>query len=100
MQNPRIRTCIETDFEAGGRWAQGTIRNMSETGLFVGTTSMPEAGDNIDLSFKERGGDEIKLSGLVWWTTNDLAESQHRAPGFGLRLLEEIDDLDGLLAKL
>ena len=100
MRSARIRTCIDTDFEVGGRRAQGKIKNMSESGLFIGTTSMPEEGENIDLSFKERGGSEIKLSGLVWWTTNDVAASERRIPGFGLRLLEEIDDLRVLLAKL
>lgn len=100
MKDERIRTCIETDFEVAGRPAQGKIKNMSESGLFVGTTSMPEEGDNVDVCFRARGGDEIKLSGLVWWTTSDVDASERRAPGFGLRLLEEIDDLRGLLAKL
>ena len=100
MKYARIRTCIETEFEVDGRRAQGRIKNMSENGLFVGTTSMPEEGENVDLSFRERGGDEIKLSGLVWWTTNDVSANERRTPGFGLRLLEEIDDVRGLLAKL
>jgi len=100
MTIARIRTCIETEFEAGGRRARGKIKNMSEGGLFVGTTSVPEEGETVDLSFKERGGNEIKLSGLVWWTTNDGNGNGRRTPGFGLRLLDEIDDVRDLLAKL
>ena len=96
MKYARIRTCIETEFEVGGRRAQGRIKNMSQSG----TTSMPEEGENVDLSFRERRGNEIKLSGLVWWTTNDVSANERRTPGFGLRLLEEIDDVRGLLAKL
>jgi Tfp pilus assembly protein PilZ len=100
MNHTRIRTCIETEFEVGGRRAQGKIKNMSESGVFVGTTAMPETGENVDLSFRERGGNEITLSGLVWWTTNDTSGSGSRAPGFGLRLLDEIDDVQDLLARL
>lgn len=51
MENERIRTCIDTEFEVRGRRATEKIKNMSEG-------------------------------------------------GFGLRLLDESDELRGLLAKL
>jgi Tfp pilus assembly protein PilZ len=73
---------------------------MSEGGLFVGTASVPEEGENVDLSFRAPGGDEVSLSGLVWWTTNDGNGKGHRTPGFGLRLLDDSDDFRSLLARL
>ena len=100
MESGRIRTSIETEFEVDGRRAQGRIKNMSEGGLFVGTASIPEAGENVDLNFRSPGGGEVSLSGLVWWTTNAISANERRGPGFGLRLLEEIDDVRVLLAKL
>jgi uncharacterized protein (TIGR02266 family) len=98
MESGRIRTSIETEFEIDGQRAQGRIKNMSEGGLFVGTASIPEAGENIDLNFRGPGGGVVSLSGLVWWTTND--GGRHRAPGFGLRLLDDSEELQGLLANL
>ena len=98
MESDRIRTSIETEFEVDGHRAQGRIRNVSEGGLFVGTTSVPEAGENVDLNFRGPGGREVCLSGLVWWTTKD--GGRHRTPGFGLRLLDDSEELQGLLANL
>ena len=100
MEYERIRTCIETEFEVRGRRAQGKIKNMSEGGLFVGTASVPEEGENVDLSFKAPGGKKVRLSGLVWWTTNDGNGKGYRTSGFGLRLLDESDDFCSLLASL
>ena len=100
MQDGRIRTCIETEFEVSGRRAQGTIKNVSEGGLFVSTASVPEAGESVDLTFRAPRGGEVSLSGLVWWTTNGEDGKRHGNPGFGLRLLDESDDFRGLLASL
>jgi uncharacterized protein (TIGR02266 family) len=93
MEHRRIRTCIETEFEVRGHRAQGKIKNMSEGGLFVSTASIPEEGESVDLTFRVPGGEETSVSGLVWWTTNGGDDKRHRTPGFGLRLLDENDDL-------
>ena len=100
MEYGRIRTCIETEFEVRGRRAQGKIKNMSEGGLFVGTASVPEEGESVDLTFRAPGGKEVSLSGLVWWTTNGGDGKGYGTPGFGLRLLDDSDDFRSLLARL
>jgi len=100
MEYRRIRTCIETEFEVRGHRAQGKIKNMSEGGLFVGTASIPEEGESVDLTFRAPGGREVRLSGLVWWTTKGGDGKGHRTPGFGLRLLDDSDDFRSLLARL
>jgi uncharacterized protein (TIGR02266 family) len=97
MEPGRIRTFIETEFEVRGQRAQGTIKNMSEGGLFVSTTSVPEEGESVNLTFRAPGGKEVTLSGLVWWTANRGDDKRHGTPGFGLRLLNENDDLRRLL---
>jgi uncharacterized protein (TIGR02266 family) len=97
MQDGRIRTCIETEFEVRGRRAQGKIKNVSEGGLYVSTASVPEAGESVDLTFRVPGGEEVSLSGMVWWTTNADDGKRHRNPGFGLRLLDESEDFRNLL---
>ena len=100
MEYGRIKTCIETEFEVRGQRALGKIENMSEGGLFVSTAWVPEEGESIDLSFRAPGGEEVSLSGLVWWTTNGVDGKGYRTPGFGLRLLDDSDDFRSLLARL
>ena len=100
METQRIRTCIDTEFEVRGHRAQGKIKNMSEGGLFVATAAIPEERESVDLTFRAPGGKEVRLSGLVWWTTNGGDGKGHRTPGFGLRLLEDRDGFRGFLATL
>ena len=92
MQAGRIRTCIGTEFEVNGHRAKGRIRNVSEGGVFVGTVSMPEQGESVDLNFKAPGGEEVRFSGLVWWTTDDCGGGRHPAPGFGMRLIDDNEE--------
>ena len=84
----RIRTAIQAEFEAGDVQGKGKIRNVDEGGVFVGTSQIPHQGEMVVLSFRDMKGREVDITGLVWWTTTDEPGS-HRAPGFGIRLLEE-----------
>ena len=100
MNYGRIRTFIETEFEVSGQRAQGIIKNMSQSGIFVGTGSPPEQGENVQLSFKTPAGGDVSISGMVWWTTDDDDGKAHRTPGFGLRLLDESDEFRNLLENM
>lgn len=95
----RIRTAIQTEFEAGALHGRGKIRNVAEGGLFVGTTQVPHQGDLVSLSFRDDKGRELGIEGLVWWTTADTP-GNHRSPGFGLRLLEESEEYSRFFASL
>jgi hypothetical protein len=88
MTSRRIRTAIQTEFEAGALHGRGTIRNMAEGGLFVGSPQVPHQGELVSLSFRDNKGRALDLSGLVWWTTTDEPD-WHKTPGFGIRLLED-----------
>jgi hypothetical protein len=99
MARRRIRTAISAEFEAGALQGRGKIRNMADGGLFIGTTQMPHQGDLVSLSFRDHRGRELGVSGLVWWTTAD-EPGTHRAPGFGMRLIEESEDYDRFLESL
>ncbi len=89
MPSERIRTSIPTEFRAGPMRAQGKIRNVSEGGLFVGTASIPEEGEMVDLALRTPKGHPVHLQGFVWWTTRADPSGHHHKPGFGLRLLDE-----------
>jgi PilZ domain len=99
MTTRRIRTAIQAEFEAGALHGRGKIRNVAEGGVFVGTAQVPREGDLVSLSFRDHRGRELDLHGLVWWTT-DEAPGNHRASGFGIRLLESSDDYDRFLESL
>lgn len=87
----RIRTAIQTEFEAGRLKGRGKIRNVAEGGVFVGTDQVPDQGEMVVLSFRDHQGRALDVSGLVWWTTTENG-GQHRAPGFGMRFLEDSED--------
>jgi hypothetical protein len=99
MTRRRIRTAIPTEFEAGQLHGRGTIRNVAEGGLFVGTPQIPHQGDLVSLSFRDGKGRGLGISGLVWWTTID-EPGAHSPPGFGIRLLEDTDDYRSFFESL
>jgi len=99
MTNRRIRTAIQAEFEAGAVQGRGRIQNVAEGGLFVGTAQVPHEGELVSLSFRDHRGKELGVQGLVWWTTNESPGS-HRAPGFGMRLIEDSDDYSRFLETL
>jgi len=100
MNSERIRTCIDTEYQVGGRREKGKILNISEGGVFVGTRSVPSQGESVDVVFKAPGGQLVKLSGLIWWTTDELEGALNRAPGFGLRMLEANEGFRDFWASL
>jgi hypothetical protein len=99
MKRRRIRTAIQTEFEAGKLHGRGTIRNVAEGGLFVGTTQVPHQGNLVSLSFRDYQGRGVGVSGLVWWTTED-EPGPHRGPGFAIRLLDESEGYRRFLESL
>lgn len=94
MRQERINACIGAEFEAGGSWTSGVIRNASEGGMFVRTTQIPAVGEPVEIRFTAAGGRPVQLSGMVWWNTEDGQTNFARPPGFGVRLLGDAMDLD------
>lgn len=85
----RIPTRIATEFRSGTLEGTGSIKNVGEGGLFVGTTTIPDEGEAVELCLHTARGLSIELSGMVWWTRPLGAGG---APGFGLRILDEDSD--------
>ncbi len=67
---PRVELNLPVTFIVGAReqaeWRAGLLCNLSRTGLFVSTHSMPEAGKEIELRFNlEEESDGIRCKGRV-----------------------------------
>ena len=67
--------------------------------MFVGTAQVPHEGEQVSLSFRDHGGKPLDVHGLVWWTTNETP-GNHRASGFGMRLIEDSEDYSRFLENL
>jgi len=88
MESKRIPTLLKARFKAGGKLGEGKIRNVSLGGLFVGTDAIPSQGEAAKVRFRMPDGNAVEVSGFVWWTTTQDRSRRHRAPGFGLRLID------------
>ncbi len=99
MAEARVQTRFPMSFRAESLNGAGKVRNVSEGGLFVITSAIPEEGESIALTLKAPGRLPIRVTGFVWWTTKDRTQPQRR-PGFGLRLLDENERYLQLVATL
>jgi hypothetical protein len=99
MTEPRTRTLIPTEFRAPGLSGKGNVRNVSDGGLFVGTSAIPDEGECVELKINAPGEPLIEVTGLVWWTTSQLEVPNARS-GFGLRLLAQSEPYLRLLESL
>ncbi len=78
----------------------GKIRNVGAQGLFVVTKTIPDEGETVCLCFVPPGESEIHLTGVVWWTTRSCPDRAQRAPGFGLRLIEDSEVYDRAIRRM
>jgi len=104
MIDERIRARIPIEFRGGGMEGEGKLRNVSAGGMFVASGAIPETGDMVELVLNAPGQPEVKISGMVWWTTREAATGAPGAPGapsgFGLRVLQAHDGYLALLDRL
>jgi hypothetical protein len=100
MGEPRFNTNLWTDFELGGWKAKGWIENAGPSGVFIRTSTIPDRGDKVWLSFEGPSGEKVEASGVVWWTTLDPGASCSTRQGFGVRLVASSQDYRRLLKKL
>jgi Tfp pilus assembly protein PilZ len=90
MAEKRFPTAIQAQFESGPLTAKGEIQNVGHGGLFLGTRTIPEQGDLVEIEFAAPSGDRIRVSGIVWWTSPDRTP-RGQLSGFGVCLLDADD---------
>jgi CheY-like chemotaxis protein/Tfp pilus assembly protein PilZ len=73
----------------------GTIEDISETGMFVGSTYTLKMGERVLMSFLIPGKGETVIEAtaqVVWVNGKKSRTSQRLAPGFGVEFLEMADE--------
>lgn len=81
----RVARRISVLVESGGRYFQGSIKNLSKYGVFVRSSVLPEPGAEVHLKFETIEGSKIEVTGTVRWTTAGLPRDDAQS-GFGVLL--------------
>ncbi len=74
---------------------QGHVLDVSEEGLFVRTKSIPDHGDDVQISIGTPDGRRVALNGMIWRT-----EQKGRRPGFGVLLLGACEEYLQFVKKI
>jgi uncharacterized protein (TIGR02266 family) len=89
----RFAAHVEVDFESDSHFYTGLSENFSEGGLFVATYAPRPVGTEIDLTLRLPGQVEpMRARATVRWI-RDFSEASDAAPGMGLHLHLDDDDL-------
>ena len=98
---PRVLVDLEVDYASEDNYLFAYITDISETGIFVRTTTPEAPGTNLNLRFRIDDGPQIQVEGTVIWVNPyrpNNADSLH--PGMGIRFIELDDELKDRLLEL
>lgn len=88
-QAPRVLVNLEVDFASQDNFLFAYIRDISTTGIFVGTESPEPAGTRLNLRFTAPGTAEVlDVEGEVIWVNPYRPGSRDNLnPGMGVRFI-------------
>src|SRR4051812_32509146 len=98
---PRVLVDLEVDYASEDNYLFAYITDISETGIFVRTTTPEAPGTNLNLRFRIDDGPQIQAEGTVIWVNPfrpNNADNLH--PGMGIRFVELDDELKDRLLEL
>ena len=98
---PRVLVDLEVDYASEDNYLFAYITDISETGIFVRTTTPEAPGTNLNLRFRIDDGPQIQVEGTVIWVNPfrpNNADNLH--PGMGIRFVELDDELKDRLLEL
>jgi type IV pilus assembly protein PilZ len=98
---PRVLVDLEVDYASEDNYLFAYITDISETGIFVRTTTPESPGTNLNLRFKPDAGGPIAVEGRVIWVNPyrpGAADNLH--PGMGIRFVDLEDDMKDRLLEL
>jgi len=99
---PRVLVDLEVDYASEDNYLFAYITDISETGIFVRTTSPEQPGTHLNLRFSpDDAGPEIEIEGEVIWVNPyrpGVPDNLH--PGMGIRFVALDDELRDRLLEL
>ena len=103
---PRVLVDLEVDYASEENYLFAYITDISETGIFVRTTTPETPGTHLNLRFAPLdddadAGDRIEVEGEVIWINPyrpGVPDNLH--PGMGVRFVELEDDIKDRLLEL
>jgi hypothetical protein len=103
MSQRRIRLSVPTIhavFEAESTHGEGHLGNVSRTGLFMRTNTLPECGESVCVVFTDSRGQQLKVWGTVQWIRGHTDMGKGAPPGFGLEIEVFSGDYNGFIDYL
>jgi type IV pilus assembly protein PilZ len=92
---PRVLVDLEVDYASEENYLFAYITDISETGIFVRTTSPEQPGTRLNLRFRPDGAsNQIELEGEVIWVNPfrpGAPDNLH--PGMGIRFVQLEDEV-------
>src|SRR5690242_7418502 len=99
---PRVLVDLEVDYASEDNYLFAYITDISETGIFVRTTSPEQPGTHLNLRFSpDDAGPPIEIEGEVIWVNPyrpGVPDNLH--PGMGIRFVALDDELRDRLLEL
>jgi type IV pilus assembly protein PilZ len=99
---PRVLVDLEVDYASEENYLFAYITDISETGIFVRTTSPEQPGTHLNLRFRAGGsGSQIEIEGeVIWVNPYRPGAPDNLHPGMGIRFYELDDELRDRLLEL
>lgn len=99
---PRVLVDLEVDYAMEDNYLFAYITDISETGIFVRTTSPEQPGTRLNMRFRpDDKSAQIEIEGVVIWVNPyrpGAPDNLH--PGMGIRFVELGDELRDRLLEL
>jgi type IV pilus assembly protein PilZ len=99
---PRVLVDLEVDYASEENYLFAYITDISETGIFVRTTSPEQPGTHLNLRFRPDGASaQIEIEGeVIWVNPYRPGAPDNLHPGMGIRFYELDDELRDRLLEL
>jgi type IV pilus assembly protein PilZ len=98
---PRVLVDLEVDYASEENYLFAYITDISETGIFVRTTSPEQPGTHLNLRFRDGSTSQIEIEGeVIWVNPYRPGAPDNLHPGMGIRFYELDDELRDRLLEL
>ncbi len=99
---PRVLVDFEVDYASEDNYLFAYITDISETGIFIRTTTPEPAGTHLNLRFRlDDASPPIQIEGEVTWVNPYRPGNMNNLhPGMGIKFIDLDDELKARLLEL